>query len=819
MTIEELQVLITANTNDLKKEIGKTNKDIQGLQKQTTKSSTAMLGGFKTLANGIVALGIGKIIKDSIVGSMNAIESENLFSVSLGNMAGEVTEWSKTMSNALGLNEYEMRKNVGTLYNMSSSMGIAGDNALIMSKGLTMLSQDMASFYNLSGEDAMAKLQAGITGETEPLKRLGILIDENTIKQTAYQHGIAQTGSELTEQQKVMARYVAIMNQTSNAQGDLARTVNSPTNQIRMLKSQIQQVSIAFGNLFIPVLNAVLPYITAFAKVVATALQGLGKLLGLVGGGSTSSMATDMGNVAVGTGDVASGLDKANASAKKLKGSLAGFDEMNVLSDPKESGGSSGGGASVGGGVDFDLSEYDAGLDGIESKTDEIIKNIQNSFSNLDFTKTINSLERFREVLTPITSKIFDGLKWGWDNVLVPLGEWTITQLLPQFLDLISGSLELLNPLLTSFQILGEWLWKNFLQPIATWTGSAIVTILDGMNNGLTAFSTWAGENQEIVNNMVVALSTFFGLWKLTELMAFISMSGGLIKAIQGITGALWLSVSAKIADKLQTIALTAMYAKDFIISIISGTGAIIKQIAQFVILTGLKLADMIQTGLLTATTIAFNVAIGIANVVGGIFAGIMTILTSPITLVILAIAGVITAGIMLYKNWETIMSWAGKLGDKIKEVFGTIGNWFADTFSGVWDTIKSFINLITGGINTLIKGVNKVKFNIPDWVPAIGGKKFGFNIPQIPKLARGGIVDKPTTALIGEAGTEAVVPLENNTGWLDKMAGMITDKLGGFEGGQPINLIVKIGDDTIFKKFYDYQELRQFMTNGEVVL
>ncbi len=813
MTIEELQVLITANTNDLRKEIAKTKREIKGVEKQTDKTTKSMLGGFKGVATGIVALGIGKMIKDSVVKSMDAIESENLFSVSLGSMAGDVTEWSKTMSNALGLNEYEMRKSVGTIFNMTTSMGLAEDSALKMSKGMTLLSQNMASFYNISDEDAMTKLSSGITGETEPLKRLGILVNDNTIKQYAYQHGIAQTGAELTEQQKVMARYIAIMEQTKNAQGDLARTIDSPTNQLRMLKSQVEKISIAIGNLFIPILQAVLPYITAFTKVIANALNGIGAFLGV---GEDSETSQNMENVAVASGDVANGMSDANKEAKELKGTLAGFDEMNVLSEPKESGGSSGG-SSAGGSMDFELGDYDAGLDGIKSKTDTIVESIQNSFNNLDLTKLTNSLIRFKDALAPITSKIFKGLQWGLNNIIVPLGQWTITNLLPQFLDLLSGAFELLNPLLTSFQTVGGWLWSNFLQPIATWTGGAIVTVLEGMNKGLTAFSTWAGENQGVVDAMVVTLSTFFGLWKLTELMAFISMSGSLIKAIKGITSALWLSVGAKIADKLQTMALTAMYAKDFVMSIITGTGAIVKQIAQFVILTGLKLADTIQTAVLTATTIAYNVAIGIANVVGGIFAGIMTVLTSPITLVILAIAGVVTAGVLLYKNWEKVMYWAGKLGNKIKDVFGTIGEWFADTFGGVWDTIKGFINLITSGMNVLIRGFNKVKFDVPDWVPAIGGKTLGFNIPQIPKLARGGIVDKPTTALIGEAGAEAVVPLENNTGWVDKMATMLDAKMSG-TNGQPMAITIKLGDDTIFNKLLDYQEQQMFMNNGEVV-
>lgn len=122
---------------------------------------------------------------------------------------------------------------------MTSSMGVAEDNALKMSKGISLLSEDMASFYNLDSSEAFNKLRAGLTGETEPLKALGILVDENTVKQAVYSEGIAQNGAELTQQQKVLARYVAILKQTGNAQGDLARTIDSPANQLRLLKIKL----------------------------------------------------------------------------------------------------------------------------------------------------------------------------------------------------------------------------------------------------------------------------------------------------------------------------------------------------------------------------------------------------------------------------------------------------------------------------------------------------------------------------------------------------------------------------------------------------
>ena len=257
MTIDELEVLITANSNELRKEINKTNSVIKDMKRNAEKQSKGVEKVFSNLKKGIAALGIGKVIKDSIQYGMDAIESDSLFATSLGKYANDVYSWSDKVSSALGLNAVEIRKNTGVIYNMTSSMGLAEKQALTMSKGVTLLANDMASFYNLDTDEAFNKLRAGITGETEPLKALGILVDENTIKQVAYSAGIATTGSELTQQQKVLARYVAILKQTGNAQGDLARTLDSPANLFRRLKTEVTNCATALGSIFRPRIQTV----------------------------------------------------------------------------------------------------------------------------------------------------------------------------------------------------------------------------------------------------------------------------------------------------------------------------------------------------------------------------------------------------------------------------------------------------------------------------------------------------------------------------------------------------------------------------------
>jgi hypothetical protein len=184
--------------------------------------------------------------------AMETGETENLYKVSVGNMKDSFDVFVASMQDGLGLNKYAVQEFSATLNTMFDSMKFGEESSFEMSKGLTQLAYDMSSFYNMDPDEAFNKLQAGITGEAEGLKRLGIMIDEATIKSYAYQNGIAEEGTALTENQKVLARYAAIMDQTQKSQGDLARTIDSPTNQMRIQMESIKELGAEFGNVLLP---------------------------------------------------------------------------------------------------------------------------------------------------------------------------------------------------------------------------------------------------------------------------------------------------------------------------------------------------------------------------------------------------------------------------------------------------------------------------------------------------------------------------------------------------------------------------------------
>ena len=780
MTVDELQVLITANTTALKKEISKTNSTIAGLKKSADKSQSGITSAFKKLKRGIVALGIGKVIKDSIQLGMDAIESDNLFEVSLGNMADSVRDWSEEVGNALGLSATEMRKNVGTIYNMTTSMGLAEDNALKMSKGVTLLANDMASFYNLSTDEAFSKINAGLTGETEPLKRLGILVDENTIKQVAYQQGIAETGSELTQQQKVLARYVAILQQTGNAQGDLARTLDSPSNQLRQLKSQVQQLGITFGSFFMPVLQAVIPYVTAFAKVITYALNSLSKFLGI----KSTSASSETAKVSSNIGAVGSGLDDANKSAKKLKGTLAGFDEMNVLQDNSSDSGSSGsGGGATGGDIGFDLGEYDAGLDQINSKVDVIAENIKNAFRSVgDVVKSIwNSapVQAFAGAVTSYGQLVFDfWTTLGSNFVLNMQTTW--------------GNIEgNVMTALTNMSTLWTTFWTDLQIGIETW-GQPIIDGVTGVFN-----SIWLDAIDPAIQLITKAWADFSGilvnLWN-QHGKPLIDNIGEFATNVVALFQSIWDNVIEPIVTPfLETL---SWLWDEHISKIVEKVGDFVGKLVNGALEIYNKFIQPIVMWLLEKLAPAWSfLSSAVIGVLGSIFAVVSDVIGSIIGIlggIIDFIVGIFTG------NWSK--AWNG-----IKDIFKNI-------IDGLVGIFKFPINLIIDGINAFISGLNKVK--VPDWVPAVGGK--GINIPKIPKLARGGIIDQPTLAVVGEAGKEAVMPLENNTGWINQLADKLADKIGN-AGGNPIQLVVKIGEDTILDKFIEGMKNKDFETNGEV--
>ena len=320
---------------------------------------------------------IAGVIASWITDSNSYIENMNLFNVSMGQFAKEAQNYAEQVGEIMGINPGEWMRNQGVFMTITDGFGVASDRAYIMSKNLTQLTYDLASFYNISTSDAFQKLESGISGELEPLRRLGYDLSMARLQQEAYNLGIDRSVTSMTQAEKAELRYYAIMTQVTNAQGDMARTLEAPANQLRILQAQVEQATRALGNLFLPILKAILPYAIALAKAIRIVAEIIASFFG-VSIPEFDVGADAIGGVASGAGEAADGLGDASKKAKELKNALLGIDELNVISPPEDSaGGGTGLGGIGGGGLGFELPTYDFIGDAVNEQVDKIMAKIK----------------------------------------------------------------------------------------------------------------------------------------------------------------------------------------------------------------------------------------------------------------------------------------------------------------------------------------------------------------------------------------------------------------------------------------------------------
>lgn len=327
-----------------------------------------------------VASKLGIVIASFIDKSNSYIEDLNLFNASLGQYAQQAQEYAEKVGDLMGIDPGKWMRNQGVFQTLAEGFGVASDRAYIMSKNLTQLGYDLSSFFNIAVDGtggSMQKLQAGLSGELEPLRRLGFDLSEARLKAVALSLGIDQTFNSMTQAQKAQLRYYAIMTQVTTAQGDMARTLDTPSNQLRVLKAQVEQAARAIGNIFIPILNALLPYVVAAANVIRLLAEAIASLFGFKLPEVDYSGISGAGAAA---GTLDDNLKSAGKSAKKAKELLADWDELNIIQSETSSGSGSGSGSGGGGGgFDWELPEYDflAGL--AESRVGKIMEWVKNN--------------------------------------------------------------------------------------------------------------------------------------------------------------------------------------------------------------------------------------------------------------------------------------------------------------------------------------------------------------------------------------------------------------------------------------------------------
>ncbi len=773
---------------------------LTGASNKAAKQATSIFSGMgKKIAAGLSIAAFTKFTKDCLEVGSNVTEVQNVVDTAFKDLSGQADQWASNAMTNFGLSELSAKKYMGVFGQMSNAMGITGQAALDMAEDVTGLTGDVASFYNLGTDEAYTKLKSIWTGETETLKDLGVVMTQTNLDQYALNNGFGKTTAKMTEQEKVMLRYQYVTSALSNATGDFVKTQDSWANQTRILTLRFEQLKASFGKGFIALFTPILRGLNSALAGLQKVADGFATFTQMLTGADISSSAatiSGLGDIASDTADNVSGIgDAASSTAKQIEKSLAGFDQIEKLSEPTDSSSSSGGGTSSGGlGIDTGVTSETTNVSSAISDMASKVKKALEPLKSISFDNLITSLDNLKESAQPLTEKLFSGLEWAWTNIFVPLATWTIEDALPAFLDVLSAGLDVFNSALDALKPLWDWAWDNFLEPVAEWTGGMIVDILKDLAAALEGISTWISNNQGPFDAIVVTILAFAAAWKAVELAEFIMNAGGVVGIINKMKTAIEACTVAKIADKLETVKICALYAKDFVKSIASSitqlgiyystwfkvnvlqsdvvknlkgivvaikesTLALKDDIVQWVkntaekaknkavdigqsiknlaidmakatkelalqsvewvkntaekvknkavdVTTGIKdfvvnmalatkalISQAVQWGISTASkiadtaaTAAHTAATWLATAATTAFGVAMSILTSPITLVIAALAALGLGIYELVKQWDTVKEAAGICWDWIVDKWQSAGEWF----SGIWESITS---------------------------------------------------------------------------------------------------------------------------------
>ena len=466
------------------------------------------------------------------------------------------------------------------------------------------------------------------------------------------------------------------------------------------LKASLESVKSSLQGAFTPITEAVLPLVDTFAQTISGLAQTVAPLLSGVLGGISGTIA----------------------------GMLSGVNLSGLLTP------------------------LTAGLDGILSLFSKLGQATGTWMQGLDLSGLAGSFAGLASAIGPVVQLAMGGLAWAWQNVLLPLSSWAIQSVAPAFFDLLSAAMQALNPIVEAFQPFAQFLWESFLQPLAEWTGGVVVSVIEGIVNGLTLFSAWISENMEMVQGIVTLVGSFAAAWVLVNTALAVWNVISLIAT----AGATALGAAMALLTSPVTIAILIIGALIAVVALLITHWDQVKQ-------AGGAALQFLQE-IWAAACEWFN-----------------TVVVQPL--------------VALFSTfWQTVQNLAQLALSKLQAIWGTLCGWmqrlvidpltsmwtgFKDIVLNLWDgiaggvrgAVNSIIGFVNGmirgaveGVNTVIRLLNSIRFEVPDWVPEIGGMTFGFDIPtvsapQIPMLARGGVIRQPVLAMMGEYAGAATNP------------------------------------------------------------
>lgn len=803
---------------DLGLNYGAFNSELNGI---ANKATGAVGGAFKQLGGIIAAAfavkGIVDFGREAINLASDLQEVQNVVDVTFGSMAADINSWSKSTLQSFGLSELSAKKYSSTLGAMMKSSGLAGVQMEQMSKKLTELSADMASFYNLSNDEAFEKIRSGLAGEVDPLQQLGINLSVANLEAYALSQGITKSWESMNQAEQTLLRYNYLLSVSKDAQGDFARTSGSWANQTRLLTEQWRIFQGTMGAGFINILAPVVKWLNFLIGKLQVAAEYFKAFTEMIFGNAAAtasaaqtstaatSAATDsiggMGQATDGAKKATEGMGKAAKKAgKDVKGSLAGFDQLNTLSQSTAAalddaadklGGAGGvGGMDLGGALptgeidlgfdDTKLNAFKQSLAGIRDMANAVWESLKTTFGP-SIQTAINELtpvlgrwkEQFKTMFSdimslgaPLANWIQTGLVPLWQAGIVTAGHvlaglldvvlqvvasiWDaafpilkkfVTDGLPRLTDFLLGVDEIFNKMFDLVKQIFDDMWSGVVDPAMKLISKVILDALD------IIFKWWDDWGHKILDGIKANLDGIKKLWD-----------------------ALWTGFLQPFVNNMLDT-LTWLWDKHL--------KGLVEEVGTFIgkLITGAQ--DINNKFIMPITT-------WLVEKLGPTFSDIFTLIGEVIGTALGVIAdvakGIIKAlgGIVDFIAGTFTGDWK-KAWNGVKTFFEGIGEALVGIFKGA-------VNLIIDALNFMIRSLNRVKVDVPDWVKSIPGVpdgigSVGFSIPTIPKLAKGGLAYGPTLAMVGDnrgaaADPEVISPLSKLEGLLGGSNQAVVDVL-----------------------------------------
>lgn len=747
---------ITADPKQAINGINNVEKSVNGLASAAKKLTGILVAAFAV--DKIVQFG-----KEAIELGSDVAEVQNVVDVAFGDMSYMVEDFADRAITSFGMSELAAKRTASTYMAMASNMGVTQQQAAEMAITLAGLTGDVASFYNISQELADIKLRSVFTGETETLKDLGIVMTQANLEAYALANGINRSFQSMSQSEQLILRYNYVLDQLSLASGDFVRTQDSWANQTRILSMQWQEFMSIIGQALIQVLLPVIRVLNQIVSALIDIANAFNASISSIFGGATTQIQQTQAAV----GGVSAGIDEAvdNQNAltdatketnKEQQKSLATFDEINTLSSG--AGGAGGSGGAGAGGVGLSqftpITSENIVESGAENKILDLIERLKNAFQPFE-----DSFNRAFSNISAGANRLFDVFRDIWNDIRSlgsPLYDWftnEFTAFLNQFI-LTVGTI--VGGLLDSVAMVLSDLWNHLLFPALQQFITAI----------LPALTEWATQFLMTVELLFVEVKALFDqIWQ-DAFVPFLDLLAdiwtGLWEGWLNVWNEYGEEIFSKIREAISNTFDTLQNIWETIAAPIWQTfmdtldelwnehfQPLWENMVEFVTLLG-ELALTIYNNFILPIVNWFvdTFGPGIAGAVSTVIEVLGGFLGTAVDVangVLEALNGVLKFLIDVFEgDWDS--AWQR----------------ISDGFKGIWNgivgTLEGAVNLIIRGINWLISQLNKVSFSVPDWVPAIGGKSFGFNIPKIsevsiPRLAQGAVIppNREFMAVLGD--------------------------------------------------------------------